>query len=415
MTIPREHAAVVIVGGGPSGLRAAAELAPRVAGKVLVLDRESEAGGIPRHCHHTGFGLRDLRRVLTGPVYAARLVEAAHGAGAHVRTNNMVTGWAGERSLEVTSPSGRLIIDADAVVLATGARERARAARRIPGDRPAGIYTTGQLQNAVYLHHQGVGSRAVIVGAEAVSWSAVLTLRHAGCKPVLLTSEYPQAETYALLSKVGQLALRTGVRTGTRVVSVLGRGRVSGVVLEHLDTGERETVACDTVVFTADWIPDHELVRSAGIALNPGTLGPSVDTALRTSREGIFAVGNMTHPVDTADIAALDGAHVAWSVLSYLRGQQAAQGAVQIIAAAPFRWVSPSLMHPDAGAPPRARLSLWSDEFRASPSVLVQQGGETIAAQWLPWPAAPGRVFRVPWRVLRDVRTDAGDVSVLLG
>ncbi len=415
MTISRERAAVVIVGGGPSGLRAAVELAPRVAGNVVVLERESDAGGIPRHCHHTGFGLRDLRRVLTGPAYVARIVDAAYGAGAQIRTNSTVTGWAGERSLEVTSPAGRFIIDADAVVLATGARERARAARRIPGDRPAGIYTTGQLQNAVHLHQQSVGSRAVIVGAEAVSWSAVLTLRHAGCVPVLLTSEFPQAETYAVLAKAGRIALRTGVRTRTRVVSVLGRGRVVGVVLEHLDTGKRETVACDTVVFTADWIPDNELVRSAGITLNTGTLGPSVDTALRTSREGVFAVGNMTHPVDTADVAALDGAHVAWSVLSYLRGQQAAQGAIQIVAAAPLRWVSPSLMHPDAAAPPRARLSLWSDEFRASPSVIVQQGGQTIAAQRMPWPAAPGRVFRVPWRVMREVRPDNGDVSVRLG
>ena len=415
MTISRERAAVVIVGGGPSGLRAAAELAPRVAGNVVVLERESDAGGIPRHCHHTGFGLRDLRRMLSGPAYAARMVDAARGAGAQIRTNATVTGWADERSLEVTSPSGRCIIDADAVVLATGARERARAARRIPGDRPAGIYTTGQLQNAVHLHHQSVGTHAVIVGAEAVSWSAVLTLRHAGCVPVLLTSEFPQAETYAVLAKAGRIALRTGVRTRTRVVSILGRGRVSGVVLEHLDTGARETVACDTVVFTADWIPDNELVRSAGIELNAGTLGPRVDTALRTSREGVFAVGNMTHPVDTADVAALDGAHVAWSVLSYLRGQQAVRGVIQIVAAAPLRWVSPSLMHPDAGAPARARLSLWSDEFRASPSVIVQQGGQTIAAQRLPWPAAPGRVFRVPWRVMREVRADGGDVTVLLG
>jgi thioredoxin reductase len=327
----------------------------------------------------------------------------------------MVTGWAGIRSLELTSPSGRSILDADAVVLATGARERARAARRIPGDRPTGIYTTGQLQNAVYLHGQKVGSKAVIVGAEAVSWSAALTLRHAGCEPLMLTSEYPQAEVYSALSMVGKLALHVGLRTRTRVTKVLGRGRVSGVEVLNLDTGAREVVACDTVVFTADWIPDNELVRTAGITLNNGTLGPAVDTALRTSREGVFAVGNLTHPVDTADIAALDGAHVASSVLSHLREPQVAREGLEIIAAAPFRWVTPSIMRPGDSAPPRGRLLLWSDEFRQSPSVLVQQADRTVAAQRLPWPAAPGRVFRLPWRVMRDVSADDGPVTIRLG
>ena len=175
-----EHVSVAIVGGGPSGLTAAAALARQVDGTVLVIEREAETGGIPRHSDHLGYGIRDLRRFVSGPAYAKRLTAAAQDAGAVLETEAMVTGWAGERQLRVTSPRGIRTVTADAVVLATGARERPRPARLVPGDRPDGVYTTGQLQNLVHLHHARVGSRAVVVGAELVSWSAVLTLPLSG-------------------------------------------------------------------------------------------------------------------------------------------------------------------------------------------------------------------------------------------
>lgn len=415
MSIERLHAGVVIVGAGPAGLRAAQELAPSVDDGVLVLEREHQAGGIPRHCHHTGYGIRDLHRLMTGPVYAQRLVDSAVGAGAQIRTSAMVTGWLDATTLEVTSPQGRLAITADAIVLATGARERPRTARRIPGDRPSGVFTTGQLQNAVYLQHQSIGTRAVVVGAEQVSWSAALTLRHAGCETVMLTTEHPQPDSYALMTLTGRLALRPQVRTRTRVVRVIGQGRVSGIEIEHIDSGRREVVACDTVVFTGDWIPDHELFRAAGIALDPGSLGPRVDSSLRTLREGVFTAGNCAHPVDTADVAALDGVHVADAVLAYMRGDRVAAAPVDIVAEPPFRWVSPSLMRPGDAAPARGRLLLWSDELRHAPLVVARQSGRRVGAVRLPWPAAPGRVFRVPWRLLAAVAADSGPVTISLG
>ena len=187
-----QHVAVAIVGGGPSGLTAAAALAGRVDGEVLVIEREAETGGIPRHSDHPGYGMRDLKRFISGPAYARRLTAMAQDAGAALETEAMVTDWAGERRLQVTSPRGVRTVTADAVVLATGARERPRPARLVPGDRPDGVYTTGQLQNLVHLHHAHVGSRALIVGAELVSWSAVLTLREAGCATVGMVSGYPR-------------------------------------------------------------------------------------------------------------------------------------------------------------------------------------------------------------------------------
>ncbi|MFJ4428952.1 NAD(P)/FAD-dependent oxidoreductase [Streptomyces bobili] len=403
---------VLIIGAGPAGLTAAAELADRRAGHLLVVDREPTAGGIPRHSDHTGYGLRDLHRVMTGPAYARHLVDQATRSGADIRTHTMVTSWADERTLDVTSPDGRYRIRPRAVVLATGARERPRTARRIPGDRPHGVYTTGQLQNLVHLHRQPVGERAVIVGGELVSWSAAVTLREAGCTPALMISRYPKAESYGAFTAAGRTVLRVPVATRSRVTKVIGKGRCQAVEIEHLDTGKRTIVECDTVVFTGDWIPDHELVRAAGITLDEGTLGPLTDTALRTSRPGVFAIGNLLHPVDTADVAALDGKHVAQQVVDHLDGRQQPSEGVRLTIGAPFRWIAPQILRPGDPAPARGRLLLWSDAFIRFPKVTVHQDGRVVCRRTLAWPMAPGRVFRIPSSVLDGVSHTGGPVHV---
>ncbi|MET9658373.1 NAD(P)/FAD-dependent oxidoreductase [Streptomyces sp. NPDC006510] len=403
---------VLIIGGGPAGLTAAAELRRLGVQHVLVVDREENAGGIPRHSDHTGYGLRDLHRVMTGPAYARHLAARAADTGAEIRTRTMVTGWADDTTVDVTSPDGRYRIRPRALVLATGARERPRTARRVPGDRPHGVYTTGQLQNLVHLHHRPVGKRAVIVGGELVSWSAAMTLREAGCTPALMVSQYPKAESYGTFNAVGRTMLRVPVATRSRVTRVIGKGRCQAVEIEHLDTGRRRTIDCDTVVFTGDWIPDHELARSGGIALDEGTLGPLTDTALRTSRPGVFAIGNMLHPVDTADVAALDGKHVASQVINYLHGRRQPSEGVRLLADEPFRWIAPQILRPDDPAPARDRLLLWTDTFVRFPKVTVRQGERIVTQRTLAWPAAPGRVFRVPTSVLDGVSHTAGPVRI---
>lgn len=415
---------VAVVGGGPAGLTAAAELAAHLGeGRVLVLEREAEAGGIPRHSDHTGYGVRDLKRLQTGPTYARSLAARAALAGADVRTRATVTGTVtgnaddtggaapGAPALEVTTPKGRLQVRARAVVLATGARERPRPARLIPGDRPPGVYTTGQLQNLVHLHGRDVGRRAVIAGAELVSWSAALTLRAAGSTPALMTTVHPVPESYAAFHLAGRGLLRLPVATRTRVTRIIGHRRLTAVEIENTANGARTTVGCDTLVLTGDWIPDHEVARDAGLDLDPRSKGPLVDTALRTSREGVFAAGNLLHPVDTADVAALDGRHVAGQVLRWLGGDgrspaaaprtdAPAPAAVPLLAEPPLRWVAPALLRPGDPAPPRERLLLWTDRLVRRPRVTVRQGRRLLARRLLPWPASPGRAFRVPYGLL---------------
>lgn len=413
MSTERQVEALVI-GGGPSGLSAATALRERGVDRVLVLEREREAGGIPRHSDHPGYGMRDRRRFMSGPAYARRLVAEAIDAGVEILTGTMATSWRDERSLHLTSPRGRELVSAEAIVIATGARERPRPARMIPGSRPAGVYTTGELQNRVHLHHGRVGERAVIVGGELVSWSAAMTLKEAGCTPAALVTRHATPESYGAFNLGGRVMFRPELVTGHRVTQVIGRYRVEGVEVEDLATGRRRVLDCDTVVFTGDWIPDHELVRSAGIDLAPDTKGPLVDAAGRTRRPGVFAAGNLVHPVDTADIAALGGAHVATAVIRYLGGATAAATGTRLVGDESFRWVSPGLIDLSAGVPARGRIETWVNDLVRFPHVTVTQGDSVVTRRRLPWPASPGRVFRIPWSVLDGIEPTGGEVRLHL-
>jgi glycerol-3-phosphate dehydrogenase len=295
---PPSNSEVVIVGAGPAGLALAEALARRGA-RVVVLDREPEPGGIPRHCHHRSFGL-DLRRPLRGPDYARRRVERAMTAGATILSGVGVTGWEDER-LRFTAPTGPGSIGARAVVLATGCRERPRSARLVPGDRPAGVMTTGQLQQLVTVGAP-IGKRAVVVGAEHVSYSAALTLRDAGAT-VVMTTPAERHETFAAFA-LGMRALRVPLRCDTVVTRIRGRGRVEAVEL-----GDGSTIECDTVVFTGAWVADDELARARGIDIGPEA---------PTSEAGVFAVGNVRLLGKRADQCVRDARTAADTVTAWL-------------------------------------------------------------------------------------------------
>jgi thioredoxin reductase len=400
----------LVVGAGPAGLAAAVALTSGDAGHVLVLDREDEAGGIPRLCAHTGFGLRDLHRVLTGPAYARRWVQRADAAGVDIRTSSMVTGWTAPGRAEVTGPEGLLEIHARAVVLATGARERARAARLIPGTRPAGVFTTGQLQQWVHREHLPVGTRALVVGAEHVSYSAVLTLREAGVHPVALVTDLPATQTYRPFHAVTRAGLRVPLWTQTSVAGVYGRERVDRVLLRGPDGHER-SVAVDTVVFSGDFVPDNELARQARLVIDPGTGGPACDAGGRTSADGVFAAGNVVHPAETADVAARRALTVGRTAARWLRdGGTTTPRRGQVHVAGPLRWVVPNLTgaEPHQGEP----MLLRSRTFLNRPRLAVTQGGRTVATYRLRR-MIPNRSHALPADWLGHLRSDE-DVQISL-
>jgi thioredoxin reductase len=403
------------VGAGPAGLACAIALRRRGVADVLVLEREAHAGGIPRYCDHQGFGARDLRRLMSGPRYARRYVDAAHRAGARIEEGTMVTGWSADGALEVTSPRGRRSLAPAAVVLATGCRERPRAARLVPGSRPpAGVMTTGMLQQLVELDGERIGGRALIVGAEHVSFSALLTLARAGATVVAIVTELPRHQSLPGARAAAALRYRTPLHTRTAVRTIHGYPRVQEVELEHLDSGRMRTLACETVVFTADWIPDHELAVGAGLQQDPATRGPRVDTGLRTSRAGVFAAGNLLQGAEPADVAALSGRHVADSVARWLaeRGEWPAR-AVPIACRAPLGWISPNAIGPQRDAPPRGRFALRASVFARRAQVEIRQGARVL---WRGRVARlqPGRAASLPSGWIASVDLAAGPLEVVL-
>ncbi len=239
---------------GPPGLSAARRLAVSGVRDVVVLEREGEAGGIPRHCGHTGFGIGQfLALPMTGPAYARRLVEATHGIG--IRTRTTVTAIEPGGRLHVTHPdSGPAIVTGRCVLLATGVRETPRSARLVSGTRPWGVTTTGALQQFVYLKHAKPFSRVVVVGTELVSFSALLTTRHAGIAVAAMLEEGERITARRPGDWIARHVLGVPVLTRTRLVAIRGLDKVEGVEIER--AGRRETIACDGVVFTGRFQPE---------------------------------------------------------------------------------------------------------------------------------------------------------------
>jgi thioredoxin reductase len=439
---------VLIAGAGPAGLAAAIELRKLGVRDVLVVDREQEAGGIPRHCAHTGYGVRDLHRLMTGPAYARHYRLAASAAGVTLRTGTTLTGFQGpgwpaaDRDLAatgastptqrtctitatLTSQSGIENVHARAVLLATGCRERPRSARLVPGSRPSGVMTTGELQQRVYLLRQRLAGRALIVGAEHVSFSAMLTLMHAGAEVTALVTDQPRHQSFAAFRLGARLRWQVPVWTRTTVSGIAGRDQVSAVTLRDERDGSLRTVPCELVVFTGDWIPDHELARLAGAELDPGTRGPAVDTALSTSVPGMFAAGNLVHPAETADVAALSGRHAAAQLAAYLAACQSVVSAghaalpdqaagprepVPVMVTEPLLWISPNGVNPACPEPPRGQFVLRSATLAGRARLEVRQDGRLLQSAHAR--LVPGRSIRLAGQWARHVDPAGGPVQV---
>jgi len=402
---------VLVVGAGPAGLSAAHELCDRGIGPVWVVERESVPGGVPRHCDHTGFGLQDLHRSMRGPSYARHLTARAVDTGAILRPSTTVAGVVPDGAVTLVGPGGREVVHPDVVLLATGARERPRSARLVPGDRPAGVFTTGQLQQWVLLADLPVGRRAVVVGAEHIAYSAVLTLRHAGVTTVAMVTDLPRHQTVAAFAWMTRLGLRVPLRTSSRAVNLIGHGRLEAVDVEDLATGRVDRVEADTVVFTGDWVPDNELARRMEVAADPATGGPRTDGWGRTSRAGVVAAGNLVHPGETAGIAALGG-RAAGRRLAHdlVRGARPTCDGVTVAVDRPLTSVVPVLVDP--GDLPE-RLLVRTATFTGRRLVVARQGGREIGRARLRH-SVPHRSLGISGQILAEMTADGGPVELTL-
>jgi NADPH-dependent 2,4-dienoyl-CoA reductase/sulfur reductase-like enzyme len=251
---------VIIVGGGPAGLSAARRLHERGITDVLVIEREAEAGGIPRHCGHIGFGWDSHWRLWTGPRFADELRKAA--SRIEIRTRTSVLELAPEGRLRVQTGMGVREMQGRQVLLATGTRETPRAARLVGGFRPLqGVMNTGALQQHVYLYGNKPFQRPVIVGTEWVSYSVLLTCRHLGIRPVAMLEENQVTDAPGIGRLVARAAFGVPVRIGTQIVAIEGRDKVEGVTVEQ--AGATRRIACDGVIFTGKFRPERALIPPA--------------------------------------------------------------------------------------------------------------------------------------------------------
>jgi thioredoxin reductase len=380
----RETYQVAIVGAGPAGLGAAIELKRRGVTGIVVIDREEAGGGMPRFCDHIGFGLKDLHMLYTGPGYARNYVRRAEQAGIEIRTSTTVTGWNGTTTLALTCPHGLEEIEAKAVLLATGCRERPRSARLIPGARPAGVFTTGSMQQLIHVYHQPVGKKVVIVGAEIVSFSALLSLASTRGAVAAMITDLPHHQLYWPYAP-GKLLLadtwmRTPIMTSTRLNRILGRKRVEAVEVVSA-SGQTKVIDCDAVVLSGDWIPQNELARSGGLALDPGTRGPRVDAYLRTSAPGVFAAGNLLRGVETHDRASREGRLAAACIGSYLEHGGWPDDTLPVQVVDPILWVSPNAVSSDGSDAPLGRMLLRVKAEQRDAVVQVRQGERLLHSQ----------------------------------
>ena len=324
----RQHA-IVIIGGGPAGLAAAISAAEHGEKDLLILERDRELGGILNQCIHNGFGLHTFQEELTGPEYAARYIEKARELGIPCLTDTMVLDISPEKVVTAVSPAeGLFQIQAEAVILAMGCRERPRGALNLPGYRPAGIFTAGTAQRLVNVGGRMPGREVVILGSGDIGLIMARRMTLEGAKVKVVAELMPYSG--GLKRNIVQCLEDYGIplKLSHTVVDIHGKERLTGVTLAQVDgsgrpiPGTEEEYSCDTLLLSVGLIPENELSKSAGVSLSPLTSGPVVDESFQTSTEGIFACGNVLHVHDLVDFVSEEETDSAKSsVLEILPGE----------------------------------------------------------------------------------------------
>ena len=345
---------LVIIGGGPAGLAAAASAKDNGIDSILILERDKELGGILNQCIHNGFGLHTFKEELTGPEYASRFIDMVMERGISYKLNTMVMDISPEKKITAMNrEDGMFDIQAKAVILAMGCRERSRGALNIPGYRPAGIYSAGTAQRLVNMEGYMPGKEVVILGSGDIGliMARRMTLEGAKVKVVAELMPYSGGLKRNIVQCLNDFDIP--LKLSHTVVDIEGKQRVKAVTIAEVGPdrkpipGTEERYTCDTLLLSCGLIPENELSRGAGITLSPVTSGPVVNDSLETNIEGIFACGNVLHVHDLVDYVSQEAATAGKNVASYIKnGEAAAAKTVEILPVDGVRYTVPKYVRP---------------------------------------------------------------------
>ena len=345
---------IVVVGGGPAGLAAAISARDAGCGSILVIERDRELGGILNQCIHNGFGLITFDEELTGPEYAARFEEQALSGGIDFMLDTMVIDVSADKLVTVVSRAEGLVqIQAKAVVLAMGCRERPRGALNIPGFRPAGIYSAGTAQRLVNIEGFMPGREVVILGSGDIGLIMARRMTLEGAHVACVAELMPYSG--GLKRNIVQCLDDFGIPLllSHTVVRIEGQKRVEAVVIAEVDgrgkpiPGTEVTYPCDTLLLSVGLIPENELSLSAGVELSPVTRGPVVNEILETNIPGIFAAGNVLHVHDLVDYVSQEAAVAGRNAAAFVAGNLDDEvGEIPLVATDGIRYTVPQSIDP---------------------------------------------------------------------
>lgn len=319
---------LVVVGGGPAGLAAAYEAHENGVEKILIIERDKELGGILNQCIHNGFGLHTFKEELTGPEYAGRFIDMVEGTNIEVMLDTMVLEIEGKIIHAINTEKGYLTIEAEAIVLAMGCRERTRGAISIPGDRPSGIFTAGAAQRFINMEGYMVGKKVVILGSGDIGliMARRMTLEGAKVEAVVELMPYSNGLTRNIVQCLEDYGIP--LYLSHTVIDVKGDGRLEKVIIAKVDEnrqpikGTEIEFDADTLLLSVGLIPENELSKNAGVELDLRTNGLVVSESMETNREGIFACGNVVHVHDLVDFVTEEAKNAGKNAAKYIKGKK---------------------------------------------------------------------------------------------